>query len=113
MRLALTAVVVLILANSAAAQSEPRFELGPVMRVDSLYFEGGATNAIASGGAAATVRLTNRLAVEGQLTQGMGRVERSYEGWFVSYVTTPNPTREEIERFAPTARRTLGYEAGT
>src|SRR5262245_54035027 len=102
MRLVLTAVVVLILANRAAAQSEPRFELGPVVRVDSLYFEGGTTGAIASGGAAATVRVTNRLAVEGQVTQGRGRVERTYEGWFVSYATTPNPTREEIERLAPT-----------
>jgi hypothetical protein len=113
MRLVLAVVAVLVLANGAAAQSEPRFEVGPLVRVDSLYFEGGTTGAIASGGAAATVRVTNRLAVEAELTRGTGRVERSYEGWFVSYVTTPNPTREEIERLAPTARRTLGYEAGT
>jgi hypothetical protein len=113
MRLVLAVVAVLVLANGAAAQSEPRFELGPVVRVESVYFEGGTTGAIASGGAAATVRVTNRFAVEAELTQATGRVERSYEGWFVSYVTTPNPTREEVERFAPTARRTLGHEAGT
>jgi hypothetical protein len=112
MGLVLAVVAVLVVANGAAAQSEARVELGPVVRVDGLYFEGGTTGAIVSGGVAATVRLTNRLAVEGELTRGAARVERSYEGWFVSYVTTPNPTREEIERFAPTARRTLGYEAG-
>jgi hypothetical protein len=113
MRVVLTVVVVLALANRAAAQSDARFELGPVVRVDGLYFEGGTTGTIVSGGAAASLRITNRLAVEGDVTQSTGRVERSYEGWFVSYVTTRNPTREEIERFAPTARRTLGYEAGT
>lgn len=112
MRLVLAVGAALALANGAAAQSGPRFELGPVVRVDGLYFEGGTTGTILSGGAAASVRVANRLAVEAEVTQATGRVERSYEGWFVSYVTTPNPTREEIERFAPTARRTLGYEAG-
>jgi hypothetical protein len=112
MRILLAAVAMLGLSTAASAQVSPRVELGPMVRFDSLYFEGGTTGTIGSGGISARVRATNRLAIEAELTQGAGRVERSYEGWFVSYVTTPNPTREEIERFAPTARRTLGYEAG-
>jgi hypothetical protein len=112
MRIAGAAAVILGLAANASAQVAPRFELGPVARVDGLYFEGGTTGTIGVLGMSGRVRVSDRLAIEGEVTHGTGRVERSYEGWFVSYVTTPNPSRDEVERFAPTARRTLGHEAG-
>jgi len=56
--------------------------------------------------------LSKRYAVDAEITQASGLIERSYEGWFVSYATNPSATREEIEHLAPIARRSLGYAPG-
>ena len=83
-----------------------------MLRLDEVFVEGDASGTTTVAGAVATVRLSKTYAVEGEITQASGRIERSYEGWFVSYATDPNASREEIERLAPTARRSLGYEPG-
>lgn len=99
-------------AATASAQGQPRFQVGPVARVDHVSLEGGAGGATFSAGMTAGVRLGRFLGVEAEITQASRQIERSYEGWFISYATSPNATREEIERMAPTARRTLGYAPG-
>jgi hypothetical protein len=108
----LTALFVLGLVNIAAAQPESRFEIGPVLRLDRVFIEGNASGGSMASGAVATVRVSRTYAVEGEITQASRRISRSYEGRFVSYVTSVNPTREEIERLAPIARRSLGYDPG-
>jgi hypothetical protein len=108
----LAAVVAAGVAATAAAQGQPRFQVGPVARVDRISLEGGAGGATFSAGLTAGVRLGRFLGVEAEITRASRRIERSYEGWFISYATNPNATREEIERMAPTARRTLGYAPG-
>ena len=95
-----------------AGQTGARFEVGPVLRLDKVFIEGDASGTTTVAGAGATVRLSRTYAVEAEITQASGRIERSYEGWFVSYATNPNASREEIERLAPTASRSLGYEPG-
>jgi hypothetical protein len=108
----LAAVIVLVVGNSASAQTAARFEVGPVLRLDKVFIEGDTSGTTTVAGALTTVRLSRTYAVEAEITQASGRIERSYEGWFVSYATSPNASREEIERLAPTARRSLGYEPG-
>ena len=108
----LTALLVLGFVDVAMAQPASRIEIGPVLRFDRVAIEGGAGGSTTVAGAVATFRTSKILGLEAEVTQASGRIERSYEGWFISYVTTPNPTREEIERMAPTARRSLGYEPG-
>jgi hypothetical protein len=57
--------------------------------------------------------VTDVFSVEAELTSSANRVERSYQGTFTSYPPpgTP-PTVENFERYAPVARRTLGYDPG-
>ena len=62
-------------------------------------------------GLVGSARFSKTWGMEGEITQASGGFSRSYEGWFVSYAP-PNSTRAEIERLAPTARRTLGYVPG-
>jgi hypothetical protein len=95
----------------ASAQQVSRFDVGPVARVDRVFIEGGAGGPTTVAGLTASVRIWKALGVEGEWTWASHRIERSYEGWFVSFAG-PNATREEIERLAPTARRTLGYVPG-
>jgi len=106
----LTALIVLAVARSAAAQTAPRFEVGPVVRLDQVFIEGDARGSSVATGAVATARLSRTYAIEAEVTNASRRIDRSYQGWFVSYTTNPNATREEIERMAPIARRSLGYE---
>jgi hypothetical protein len=109
----LLAVVLVSVVSSASAQSFSRFEIGPVVRIDKVSIEGGAGGSVPVAGVAATFRWTPALGVEAEITHASRKIQRSYDGHFVSYIDTPNPTREEFERFAPTARRTLGYNPGT
>jgi hypothetical protein len=108
----LTTLVVLGSVTAASSQPASLFAVGPVVRVDRVFIEGGASGGTAVSGVVTSVRLAKSYRVEAELTQAWNRVERSYEGRFVSYVTDPNPTREEIERLAPTARRLLRYSPG-
>ncbi len=107
-----TLVVLLATATAASAQPEPLVEVGPVVRLDGVRFEGSAHGPTTTAGAVVSLRLSKTLGVEAEITQASGRVERSYEGTFVSYASGPNATREEIERLAPRARRSLGYTPG-
>ena len=108
----LTALLVLGFVNGASAQPASRFEVGPVVRLDKVAIEGGVGGRTAVTGAIATYKLSKTYAVEAEVTQASGRFERSREGWFISYVTTPNPTREDIERAAPTVLISRGYTPG-
>jgi hypothetical protein len=107
----LAAVIVLAAVTSAVGQTS-RFEIGPVVRLDRIFIEGGASGTTAAAGAAATWRFSKAFAIEAEMTQAARQVERSYEGRFVSYATSPNASREEIERLAPIARRSLAYVPG-
>ena len=105
----LTTSLVLGVVAPALCQPASRFELGPVFRVDTVFIEGGASGGTPATGVATTFKISKAYGVEAELTRAWHRIERSYEGWFVSYVQGPNPTRQEIERLAPIARRSLGY----
>ena len=112
MREGLLAPLIVLAAVTTAAAQTSRFEIGPVLRLDRVFFEGNATGNTAAAGIAATLRISRMYAIEAEMTQGSRRVDRSYEGWFVSYATNPAATREDVERLAPTARRSLGYGPG-
>jgi hypothetical protein len=108
----LTTSLLLVGAATAAAQSPSRFALGPVARLDRVWLDGHTTGSTPVAGVAASVRVAKAIAVEGELTGAATDITRSYEGWFISYAAGPNASREEVERLAPTARRTLDYEPG-
>jgi hypothetical protein len=108
----LTTSLLLLGAATAAAQSPSRFTLGPLVRLDRVSIDGDTTGTTPVAGVAASVRVSKAIAVEGELTGAARDIVRSYEGWFISYAEGPNASREEIERLAPTARRTLDYEPG-
>ena len=105
-------MLVLGFVPAASAQTGSRFELAPIARLDRVFVEGGASGNTAVVGIATTFKLTTSYGVEADLTWAANRIERSYEGWFISYAQGPGATREEIERLAPIARRSLGYEPG-
>jgi hypothetical protein len=111
-QLVLQAVLAVTVPASAWAQELPRFEVGPVTRLERISLEGGAKGSTVAAGVAASVRLWSGLGVEAEVTQASRQISRSYEGWFVSYNQDRNATRAEIEAMAPTARRTLGYSPG-
>src|SRR5215203_2415209 len=104
--------VLAITVGSASAQERPRFEVGPVARVDRVSLEAGAGGVTVAAGLTASASIWRGLAIEAELTQASREVSRSYEGWFVSYTQDRNATRAEIEAMAPTARRTLAYVPG-
>jgi hypothetical protein len=113
MRLILLAAVFgLGLVPPASAQPASRFAVGPVSRLDRVSVEGGASGTTAVFGAVTSFKASTMFQVEAELTWATNRLERSYEGWFISYTQDPNATREEIERLAPRARRALGYKPG-
>lgn len=107
----MSAVLLAVFASSAPGQIRNRVEIGTVVRSDWLFVEAGGTGQSSVAGIVAGVALSARLGLEGELTAAAGGVTRSYEGWFISYAP-PNATREEIERLAPIARRTLRYRPG-
>lgn len=102
----------LLSAVVVCAQPVSVVELGPVARIESVFIEGDARGATFVTGGLLAVNFAQKYGVEVEVTQAEGHIARSYEGWFVSYVPTANPTREETERWAPTARRTLTYSPG-
>ena len=108
----LTALLVLGPVAAASAQSSSRFEVGPVMRLEKVYVEGDGSGHATVAGLAATFKVSKSYGVEFEVTGASGRIERSYEGTFVSYYAGTEPSRENFERFAPIARRTLGYTPG-
>ncbi len=103
---------VLFSTGAAFAQPAPRFEIGPVVRVDQVFVEAGGSGSTLVGGITARVNLSKTFGVEAELTRASNPIARSYEGWFISFAG-PGSTREQIERLAPTARRSLAYIPGT
>ncbi len=112
MRFLSVATVIVISAAVAAAQSKSKFELGAVVRSEHVSIEGGAGGNIPVAGISAKILFTRTLGLYVDLTKASGQIERSYEGQFISFATGPNATREEIERLAPIARRSLTYIPG-
>jgi hypothetical protein len=97
-------------ATSAAAQTPPsRFAVTAVSRIDHVYVDGHTNGTTPVAGVAASVRVSRAIAIEGELTGATREIARSYEGTFVSYAPPGSASREEFERFAPIARRTLAY----
>jgi hypothetical protein len=105
----LTTSLVLEFVTAALGQPVPKFEIGPVVRLDGVFVEGGASGGTTVVGVVTSFKISKTYGVEAELTQAWNRIERSYEGWFFSYAVDPNATREEIERMAPILRRSLGY----
>jgi hypothetical protein len=112
MRETLLAVAIVLAGVTSAAAETSRFEIGPVVRLDRIFIEGGAAGNTAAAGVAATWRFSKTFAIEAEMTHASRRVERSYEGRFVSYATSRDAPREEIERLSPIARRSLAYVPG-
>jgi hypothetical protein len=106
-----TMAIVLSAGPDASGQAAPRFGVGPVVRADKVMVESGLDAVVPVFGLTASARLSKTWGVEGEITGASGDFSRSYEGWFVSYAP-PNSTRAEIERLAPTARRTMAYLPG-
>jgi len=109
MRSVILPAILAITVAEASAQELPRFEVGPIARLDRVSLEGGAGGGTVAAGFGGSVRLWRGLGIEAEVTQAEGEIGRSYEGWFISYTPDRNATRAEIEAMAPTARRTLGY----
>lgn len=95
----------------AFGQPSPRFDVGPVVRFDRVMVESGLKTVMPVIGLVGSVRFSKIWGMEGEITRASGDFSRSYEGWFVSYAPA-NSTRAEVERLAPTARRTMGYVPG-
>jgi hypothetical protein len=112
MRTFVLATVIVLGCVSGAAGQGTRVAFGPVTRLDSVSIEGGAGGVTAVAGLHTTVRISRIFGVEAEVTGAKNRIDRSYEGWFISYATDPHASREEIERLAPTARRSLGWAPG-
>jgi hypothetical protein len=108
----LTTALLLGAVQTALAQEASRFELGPLWRHDTVFVEGGASGGTVVAGVVTRFSISRSYGLEGDLTWAANRFERSYEGRFISYADGPNATRDEIERLAPVARRSLGYQPG-
>ena len=83
--------------------------MAAVAHIDHVYVDGHTDGTTPVGGVAASVRVSRAIAIEGEVTGATREIARSYEGTFVSYAPSGSTSREEFERFAPRARRTLAY----
>lgn len=77
-----------------------------------MFIEGDVSGGTAVAGVVTSFWILKTYGVEAELTWASNRIAREYEGWFISYTEDPNATREEIERLASIARRSLGYVPG-
>jgi hypothetical protein len=105
------AILFTLSAGEPLAQQAPRFEVGPLVRVDRVRVEGGLVGSMPTMGVGISVRVLKSLSVEAEVTRAEGPFERHYSGWFRSWAP-PGSSREDIERLAPTARRDLRYVPG-
>jgi hypothetical protein len=99
-------------ASPAMAQTSGAFEVGPVFRADRVFLEADAGGTTPVTGVQAVWWLSPSLGVFGDLTAAGGRIARTYEGTFISYPPAPTMSPAEFERWAPVARRELGYDPG-
>src|SRR6266536_5073613 len=77
----LTTSLVLEFVTAALGQPTPQFEIGPVVRLDSVFVEGGARGGTIVAGVVTSFRISKTYGVEAELTQAWNRIERRYEGW--------------------------------
>src|SRR6188768_2715211 len=91
-------------AGVCLGQPASRLEVGPVVRLDRVHIDDGASGSTRVAGMFARAMVSKSYGLEVEVTQASNRIERSYEGRFISYAQDPNATREEIERLAPVLR---------
>jgi len=75
-------------APTPAPPPAPRLEIGPIVRLDTVSFENGATGAIPVAGVNATLHLSGAHSVEADVTQAAGQIERRYDpgiGWSAAF----------------------------
>jgi hypothetical protein len=99
------------LAGTSYAQGAPRFEVGPLVRVDHVRVEGDLTGAMPVAGLTVSQRILKSMSMEAEITWATGTLRRHYSGEFVSFAP-PGSSVEEIERLSPTVRRDLSYAPG-
>jgi hypothetical protein len=95
--------------SSPRSATASRFAVAAVGRIDHVYVDGDTDGTTPVAGVAARVRVSRAIAIEGELTGATSEIARSYEGTFTSYAPPGSNSREDFERFAPVARRTLAY----
>jgi hypothetical protein len=107
----LVAIASLGAVTSASAQVSERLELAAIVRTDRVSFEGSQNARLPVTGAGVSYRVWRDLRIEGEVTMASGESRRSYEADFFSYAT-PGSGREEYDRMAVIARRTIVNKAG-
>jgi hypothetical protein len=109
MRLVVLTVGVLGIATTASAQL--RFETAAVTRSENARFDDDVKGRVTAIGGAVGVLFAKHYGIEGELTTATGHVTRSYEGNVISYAER-DATRDEIERMAVRARRSMTKTPG-
>lgn len=112
-----------LLFSTAAAWAQPapseqresrgplRFESAGVTRSERVVFDDDLKGRVTATGGAVGVLFSKHYGIEGEFTHAVGQLNRSYEGNFTSYAE-PGATREEIERMAVRARRSMKKTPG-
>jgi len=112
MRVFTLTVGLLCSAATASGQTPPRFEVGMVSRAERVLLEGGARGQLPVTGIVVGALVSKHFGLEAEFTTAARQINRSYEGRFFSFAER-DATREEIERMAVVARRSLEYIPGT
>ena len=99
-------------ATTVSAQTLPRVDIGPVVRVDKVTVQRGVSRTMPVFGVAASIRLSETWGVEGEVTQaGGGEFARSRDA--ISETFAPaGSSIAEIERLGVLARERMTYRAG-
>lgn len=121
MRVFAFAIGLLCTAAAASAQPVPsersesrgplRFETAIVTRSERVVFDDDLKGRVTATGGAVGVLFSKHYGIEGEFTNAVGQLNRSYEGNFTSFAE-PGATREEIERMAVRARRSMRKTPG-
>jgi hypothetical protein len=98
-------LAILVGATTAAAQpSQRRLYVGAVAATEAGDRGPVSSGAIASAGGVLGISVSESFAVEFEIERGFREARSVTEAVWISYPTSPNPTREEIERFGIRAR---------
>jgi hypothetical protein len=107
----LTPLLVLAAGTAAFSQPASRFEIGPVVRLDKVSMEGGASGSTTVAGVVTTFKISKTYGVEVEVhRRRIGLTEATKAGSFP--MSRAGRRREEIERLAPIVRRSLGVMPG-
>jgi hypothetical protein len=109
MRGTLLTTCLVLMAVTAAAQSSPRFALGPVARVDRLWLDGHTTGTTPVAGVSASVRLSTVMAVEGEMTGATHDIRGRHGGRSFDYEPGTGVAGMIVVR--PVTRTRLGVAA--